>query len=927
MPTKKPLEVFRAPSEELWKKYWPSTVRTLPLVYDRGVDTNVNYAQLPGQETTRDMELAFREQPISDKEIRGRTVVHVVAAACLGLLAASFLFGFKEALTALPELGCSIGLLPILLNVVFLILVAAVLARRSFKQALFIVFVGLPVLAVLAPFVAMIVPTIPSIGALFFGAILALAVLIPRFSQEPFRLYRGWLFTEPRLRPETRRAELARAATLSRPDLPFFFGLSALVVLLSFSRSLILSWLLLLVLLGFVAWRLSSSGGLPRLLRSAFAILERYLNYGHLAVYPPGVWPPESQRGVRLLRFYALVAVAHLFLTPSLVAAFFYRVSLIDETKPLAGLVALGTTSGITRGLGWANFLVPLVALVLPTLVLLVLFRRLLVQADELRAHVDTLDHDERSEWQWYVDRVRGSVHVARDPLREPVYEAGHLFLGVEPRFRTPAYLDERLLDAHCYIVGETGSGKTTLGIMPLLLQLLRGRKVSAEELSTLDADEVQHIRDNDGTTLPPAVVILDLKGETALLHQVRSEALDSLHQPFQQPFRLFAPSPDAVSHYFNPFASFESEARSLISFCNLFLDSLSLNHGEGYGRSYYTRQNRHLLFEVMAKTKPAPTNFEELYSALRARWSKSGEFRDAFELVSTVHALTQYRKLLTTDDQEVHNPGNCIHMRRVLEERQVAYFWLPAVLESIAVREIAKLALFSLVTAAIERQREGKPRRDVYLVIDEFQRVVGENFRILLEQARSFGVHLILANQSIADLNTPEYDLRPAVRTNTRTKLYFSLSDPLDAAILSEGSGQELAWMTRWGTSQTGMSTTRMWQADSTLKPRLTTNDIFSTGDHPLDFLLHVSRGAGYTQYAGLPIRVRTRWPFPKEHFDAMDSKPWPTAEDLGIEEPPVLDSRPGPQPSDRDIEAERELEASREQAAAIESLAKDPE
>jgi len=35
--------------------------------------------------------------------------------------------------------------------------------------------------------------------------------------------------------------------------------------------------------------------------------------------------------------------------------------------------------------------------------------------------------------------------------------------------------LHEDILSEHCYIVGPSGAGKTSLGIMSLLLQLMRG--------------------------------------------------------------------------------------------------------------------------------------------------------------------------------------------------------------------------------------------------------------------------------------------------------------------------------------------------------------------------------------------------------------------------------------------------------------------
>jgi hypothetical protein len=61
------------------------------------------------------------------------------------------------------------------------------------------------------------------------------------------------------------------------------------------------------------------------------------------------------------------------------------------------------------------------------------------------------------------------------------------------------------------------------------------------------------------------------------------------------------------------------------------------------------------------------------------------------------------------------------------------------------------------------------------------------------------------------------------------------------------------------------------------TLKPRLTVNDVTQYSDHPQTYILHVSRGEGYTQFGGFPIPVRTVWPYHKEEYAALGSTPWP--------------------------------------------------
>jgi len=227
-------------------------------------------------------------------------------------------------------------------------------------------------------------------------------------------------------------------------------------------------------------------------------------------------------------------------------------------------------------------------------------------------------------------------------------------------------------------------------------------------------------------------------------------------------------------------------------------------------------------------------------------------------------------------------------------------YFWLPAALESVSAREVGKLALFALLSAAIDRDRQepGAASRKCYLFIDEFQRLAGDNFRIILEQARSFGIGAILANQTTSDLKAPDTDLRPTVQTNTRVKMYFSIQDASEAKAISDISGEEIAL--RMGQSFTedltsfvrrGPSSTTV-NISETLKPRLTITDIRRASDHPNRFVLLVSRGSGLSQFGGLPFIASADFAMPFEAYARLRRLPLPQAP--GVEAPESAPSVP---------------------------------
>ncbi|MBU0717858.1 MAG: DUF87 domain-containing protein, partial [Planctomycetes bacterium] len=69
--------------------------------------------------------------------------------------------------------------------------------------------------------------------------------------------------------------------------------------------------------------------------------------------------------------------------------------------------------------------------------------------------------------------------------------ERNHLLAGFNPENDYPILLSRGILREHAHIIGDTGSGKTALGITPLVAQLI-GRPHTS-------------------------VVIIDLKGDMAL--------------------------------------------------------------------------------------------------------------------------------------------------------------------------------------------------------------------------------------------------------------------------------------------------------------------------------------------------------------------------------------------------------------------------
>ncbi|MCC6968956.1 MAG: TraM recognition domain-containing protein [Phycisphaerales bacterium] len=907
-------DILGAPGSnyDIYKYSWPFTViRRQPLVFSPRSTARPNFGLLPDVPLMAGMELAFRHMPFreSDLVLNSGKRVGAFFLLALSVAAVTVIYGRLFPLAWVPQ--TAVGLT---LTAVIVLMLTRQGTARSFILAFFLPAFGLLSLKLLALLFAYRI-----VGAAVFAVASAIALL--RWGSVPFDFYLKWLYTHPRLRPCTRRM----VPTAVGPDAKLLAAvLAAVVVGPLVSTTLTIAGLAIAAVVmlkeeGWKPWEAS---------RAAVRMLTPFLTYGGPDAYAPGVWhAPIAYRG--RLRLTITMLVLFFFATATGLTLFMPLSDIIKwkmlfpghGPRPTVGSIILEQTewwmpyaySRITSFREdlylWAFPIAIAVGALLPPLLLAAIFRKSLKHVDQERRLVEGadgragLDDDGRPEWQWYVDRLKDSTHMANGPLGEPVREADHLFLGIEPHARFPVLLHEKLLAEHAYLVGDSGSGKTSLGLMPLLIQMIRG-----------------HAGKNGARTDSPPIVIIDLKGDPALFHTAKIEA-----EARGVEFRFFTPEKNRTSHYFNPFLSLNAENRSEIQLCQILLEALSLNHGEGYGRAYYSRQSRaHLLAALsgrvpasakagVAPTSNVPGSINELYDAInRVKDADPNAYHDTLELVSTIQALTHYPMLASKSNPD--RPEESIHMPSVLDRGQVVYFWLPAAMESVSVREIGKLALYSLLTACIDRQRTRPPSewRQAYVFIDEFQRIAGENFRIILEQARSYGLGMVLANQTIADLRTAETDLRATVRTNTRFKRYFSVTDPQEVQSICDASGEELMYLRNWkqkaGAPYTEyVATAYEERSDSqSIKSRMIRNDVLAASDHPLDSIVHVSRGSGYTQFAGLPIQVRCTWPLSKATYSQRQSLPWPTRDEYPDGTTTTSDKGP------LDIERERSEEVS---------------
>lgn len=444
--------------------------------------------------------------------------------------------------------------------------------------------------------------------------------------------------------------------------------------------------------------------------------------------------------------------------------------------------------------------------------------------------------------WEALVSRVQTS----RDE-----HEKSSLLLGVNASDNTPILVPLKVFEEHAHLIGDSGSGKTSLGISLILSQMARFAETS--------------------------VVVIDLKGDDlALFSGAQSDSAKA-----GKSFRWFTNELGRSTYAFNPLRQAFFSGLSLYQKTDVITTALGLQYGTDYGRGYFSDANAELLFHAL-KVRPDIDSFRELEQVLGDRYALRGVsnqvLKDGSHIRTIVSRLAATEALNVTPRDQVAETvqQQQIEFRDVFRTPQVVYLHLPSSLGTTSSAEIARIALYSLLGSA--RTVADAERKQVFVFIDEFQRIVSGNLELILQTARSMKVGLILANQSMYDLKRQGIDLMPAVRANTRYKQIFAASNVEDQQELIALSGQTLLHQRSWRESLSflhGGQTAVTY--NESLLPRLGVNDILLATDHPLHSIVQIRRGDGYAQYGGFPFVMRSTHHIGRQEYHERKNASWP--------------------------------------------------
>lgn len=453
-------------------------------------------------------------------------------------------------------------------------------------------------------------------------------------------------------------------------------------------------------------------------------------------------------------------------------------------------------------------------------------------------------------EWKQITDTLRESHNAV---------ERDSLFLGRVASDNSPMLVPREIIDHHAHLSGDSGPGKTSRGLAPLIEQLVGRGDCSC--------------------------MVLDLKGDSQELLQAAIAAGQTAgERGVGVPIKAWNLDADLATHAFNPFKLSSWGRLTLTGKTDALCGALGLNYGSEYGEGYYSSANAAVVHATL-KRFPEVDSFQTLVEEIGYVISRpkahglDEKARDAgnhVKMVATRLAAVASLNVTPESTPSATVVENAIDPASLFQHPEVHYYSLPSAQNPSTAPEIGRLAVFMLLAAAAVTKRSTR----VYLVIDEFQRLATRNLDYLLQLARSMGVSVILANQSIEDLR--RYDLVSVIETNCRYRQWFSVSGWEDQQRLCKNSGETIDHLLGQsvGTSTNDRRTTNSVSESRRqfIAPRLTLNDIKLVSDDDRMSVVLINRGNGYAQYGGMPVVVRSDFHITAEEYRRRRDATWPS-------------------------------------------------
>ena len=469
--------------------------------------------------------------------------------------------------------------------------------------------------------------------------------------------------------------------------------------------------------------------------------------------------------------------------------------------------------------------------------------------------------------------------HICTSPDK---VERESLYLGQVAHDNAPVLVPLETARKHIWAVGGTGSGKTTF-LTSLVEQF--------------------------GYRGDTSIFVGDLKADTYEL----LATLDWVHKSVKEktgremPFWKLTNRSGLASHFFSLFHQAEWSRLGTTQKTDVLMAAMALSYSRSFGESWYSDACYHLLHFVLEKY-PEVASFRELsqrigfeIKAAREHELSRAVKQDGEHVRLVVERLARNEAFNYRDGlpEEVIHGG--LQLGRLFQEPCLVYGAFSALLAPTTSPELLRVIVSALLT--IGTMVTPRTTR-ILLVLDEWQRMVAGNLELLLQQARSQGISVVLANQTVADLQQGSIDLTSTVEGNTSVQAWFKDMDQAGMEQNRMFGGLTVDTLRDHTVSAAGDRSTVTTK--EILVNRLEINEIAAASSRPNTFILRVTDNQGYAHYDGLPFLARYGYHISQDEYRRRQRFAWPqpTAETILLGQPASVSHRlpfgePTPYPS----------------------------
>lgn len=360
-----------------------------------------------------------------------------------------------------------------------------------------------------------------------------------------------------------------------------------------------------------------------------------------------------------------------------------------------------------------------------------------------------------------------------------------------------PVGVRVRDLMTHAYVVGPSGTGKTSM-LARLVLELTAHRTAAVvldphgdlvrQVLATIPDLAVERVRLLDITdpTALPTINPLWLppqpdENATAVARAVRSAAVTAVFADLWRLDRALAPN---LMHFL------EAALAALVAVGDGCLADLPRFLTDGPFRADVVRRANDL--RVAARWREfAALGPDDRSRTVRAILNKAADF-DRNPILATIFG----------------DPGPGLRLDQVMDNGQLLLVNLPrGLVPEGTVELVGSLLVTQLYQAALAREaRPPSERPPVVAVIDEFQEFALSTFAKIVTATRKYGLGLVVANQNLSRLHAVGPDVLSTLLANVGTLVAFRtgtadaeylapMFDPFDAADLRGQGAYECYW------------------------------------------------------------------------------------------------------------------------------------